>query len=119
MAIDGGEPGFSIMIDSASPSTISFWRRDWNWYVQQQSWTRPFSEQDRAWTQRLLVSNSPVSALGPPSANAGDIADQKVENLVVTQTGSSLTRALGTPASASAISVPGNVPRGTLLDRLA
>jgi hypothetical protein len=107
------------MTDSTGPSSVSFWRQDWNWYVQQQGWTRSFSEQDRGWTQRLRVSNSAPIGPGDQSAHAIDIAGQKLENLVSAQTGSSVTRALGADTSSSAISAPGNAPSGSLLNLIA
>jgi hypothetical protein len=66
--------------DTSSPSGVSFWRQDLNWYVQQQGWTPSFFRQDQDWNQRLSSSNSGNPA--HPSAGPADIADQKIVNLV-------------------------------------
>jgi hypothetical protein len=90
------------MVDTVSTSSISFWRQDLNWYVQQQSWTPSFFQQDQSWTQRLAISNSPgpVTAAAPtnPSSGKANIADQRVLHLVNAQSGSTLTDALQSSA---------------------
>jgi hypothetical protein len=79
------------MVDTMSTSSISFWRQDLNWYVQQQSWT-----------QRLSISNSsgPVTAAAPTNSSSvpASIADQKVMHLVNAQSESTLTGALQSSA---------------------
>jgi hypothetical protein len=91
------------MVDTASPSSISFWRQDLSWYVRQQSWTESFFQQDQSWTQRLAISNSPgpVTAAAPTKepADAPSIADQKVMHLVNAQSGPPSTDAPQASAS--------------------
>jgi hypothetical protein len=36
------------MTDTRSPSSVSFWRQDLDWYVQQQNWIPSFFQQDCA-----------------------------------------------------------------------
>jgi hypothetical protein len=73
------------MTDTRSPSGVSFWRQDLDWYVQQQNWIPSFFQQDQDWNQRLSLGNSgnPIR----PSAGAADIADQKIVNLVGARAG--------------------------------
>jgi filamentous hemagglutinin family protein len=67
---------------------ISFWHQDVNWYIQQQSWTKSFHQADQNWTAELSGSGS------PGSAGSASIIDQKIVNLVTSQSESSLTGAL-------------------------
>ena len=103
------------MVNTVSTLSISFWRQDLNWYVQQQSWTPSFFQQDQSWTQRLAVSNSPapVAAAAPtnPSSGKANIADQKVLHLVNAQSGATLTGALQSNAR--------GVTSGSLINLLA
>jgi hypothetical protein len=104
------------MADTRSPSGVSFWRQDLNWYVQQQSWTRSFFRQDQDWNQRLSSSNSrnPVH----PSAGPADIADQKIVNLV--NAPAALPFIDAPPSSSSAASGAGSdSATGTTLNLLA
>jgi hypothetical protein len=103
------------MVDTASTSSISFWRQDLGWYVRQQSWTESFFQQDQSWTRRLSISNSPdpvTSAVATnQSAGAPSIAAQKLMHLVNAPSDSTLTGAL--PSSAS------GATSGSLLNLLA
>jgi hypothetical protein len=103
------------MVDTVSTSSISFWRQDLNWYVQQQSWTPSFFQQDQSWTERLANSNSPTPATAAapidPSSGKASIADQKVMHLVNAQSGSTLTGALQSSARSA--------PSGSLINLLA
>jgi hypothetical protein len=78
-----------------SISSVSFWRQDVSWYIQQQSWTQSFYQTDQNWTARLSNSNAaPGSAQTNPSAGPASIADAKVVTLVNAQSESTLTGAL-------------------------
>jgi hypothetical protein len=81
-----------------SDPSISFWRQDLNWYIQQQSWTRSFYQADRNWNAELSSASSrhpaTTAAQTNQSAGSASIADQKVVTLVNTPSESALTGAL-------------------------
>lgn len=80
--------------------SVSFWRQDLNWYVQQQSWTKSFNQVDQNWTNELSGGSSPGSA---------SIIAQGTVNIVNTQSESPLTSALQASGAKS----------GSLLDLVA
>ncbi len=105
------------MTDARSPSGVSFWRQDHNWYVQQQSWTPSFFQRDQDWNQRLSGSNFRNPA--HPPAGAADVADQKIDNLINAPAALPLIEA--PPSSSSGASAAGSdsAINGTALDLLA
>lgn len=81
-----------------SAPSISFWRQDLNWYIQQQSWTRSFYQADQNWTAELSGSSlrpttTPAAQINQ-SAGSANIADQKIVTLVNTPSESALSGAL-------------------------
>lgn len=71
-----------IMAATAIPSSVSFWRQDWSWYVQQQSWTRSFSQADQNWTAETSASShlgpAPAAAQFIQSMGSASIANQSL-----------------------------------------
>ena len=57
-----------------STPSISFWRQDVNWYVQQQSWTQSFYQADQNWTQELSGSGSLGAATALPTNRSASLA---------------------------------------------
>src|SRR6202035_250951 len=67
---------------AVSIPSVSFWRQDVSWYIQQQSWTQSFYQSDRNWTEKL--SGSPTSAATAQTNQSGgsaSIADAKIVTL--------------------------------------
>jgi hypothetical protein len=67
----------------AETSGISFWRQDWGWYVQQQSWTKSFYRADQNWGDELSTSRhlDPASAavqIGQSMGSASIVNQQPV-----------------------------------------
>jgi hypothetical protein len=84
-------------VDPVSAPSISFWRQDLNWYIQQQSWTPSFYQIDRNWTAELSGSSlhpTTSTARINQSAGSASIADQKIVTLVNTPSESALSGAL-------------------------
>jgi hypothetical protein len=75
--------------------SVSFWRQDVSWYIQQQSWTQSFYQSDRNWTAQLSGNaTSTATAQTNQSAGSASIADAKIVTLVNAQSDSTLTGAL-------------------------
>ena len=75
--------------------SVSFWRQDVSWYIQQQSWTQSFYQADQNWTAKVSSSNTePAAAQTNPSAGSASLADTKIVTLVNSPSASSLTGAL-------------------------
>jgi len=75
--------------------SVSFWRQDVSWYIQQQSWTQSFYQSDRNWTAKLSGDTpSAATAQTNQSAGSASIADAKIVTLVSAQSESTLTGAL-------------------------
>jgi len=82
--------------------SVSFWRQDVSWYIQQQSWTQSFYQADRNWTARLSGGNAPSAITQTnPSAGSPSIAAAKIVTLVNAQSESTLTGALQASAARS------------------
>ncbi|HLH96771.1 MAG TPA: hypothetical protein VKW08_16790 [Xanthobacteraceae bacterium] len=103
------------MSQASSPTGASLWRQDVNWYVQQQSWTRPFYRADQSWNQKLQASNLTAP---PPSGQTGspNLAEQKLANLIDPQTEQGLIDSF---QSTSITVASGQVTSGYLLNMLA
>jgi hypothetical protein len=85
-------------VDAVSAPSISFWRQDLNWYIQQQSWTQSFYQIDQNWTAELSGSSPRPATTSvaqiEKSAGSANIADQKIVTLVNTPSESALSGAL-------------------------
>jgi hypothetical protein len=75
--------------------SVSFWRQDVSWYIQQQSWTQSFYQADQNWRAELSSGNpSPATAQTNQSSGSASIADPKIVTLVNSPSESSLGGAL-------------------------
>ena len=93
----------------------SFWRQDVNWYVQQQSWTRPFYAADQGWGQKLQVSNLVAPQSVDPTGSP-NLADEKLAAFVDPQNAQAFADSF---QSTSITKASGQVTSGYLLNMLA